>query len=53
MCVCVYVCLCVFVCVCVCFRVHSKRQQAQNINISKHPSKPTSITLNTTIHTLI
>jgi len=35
------------------FRVHSKRQQAQSINISKHPSKPTSINLNTTIHTLI
>ena len=38
---------------CVRFRVHSKRQQAQSINISKHPSKPTSINLNTTIHTLI
>ena len=37
----------------VCFRLHSKRQQAQSINISKHPSKPTSINLNTTIHTLI
>ena len=45
--------LCVSVCVCVCVRVHSKRQQAQSINISKHPSKPTSINLNTTIHTLI
>ena len=39
--------------VCVCFRVHSKRQQAQSINISKHPSKPTCINLNTTIHTYI
>ena len=29
------------------FRVHSKRQQAQSINISKHPSRPTSINLNT------
>jgi len=37
----------------VCFMVHSKRQQAQSINISKHPSKPNSINLNTTIHTLI
>ena len=45
--------MCVCVCVCVCFRVHSKRQQAQSINISKPPSKPTSINLNTTIHTLI
>jgi len=48
---CKYVCVCV--CVCVCFRVNIKRQQAQSINISKHPSKPTSINLNTTIHTLI
>ena len=45
--------MCVCVCVCVCFMVHSKRQQAQSINISKPPSKPTSINLNTTIHTLI
>ena len=54
-CVCIYMCVCVYIymCVCVCFRVHSKRQQAQSINISKHPSKPTSINLNTTIHTLI
>jgi hypothetical protein len=49
----VFSCVCVCVCMCVCFRVHSKRQQAQSINISKHPSKPTSINLNTTIHTLI
>ena len=27
----------------VCVRVDSKRQQAQSINISKHPSKPTSM----------
>ena len=26
-------------------RVHIKRQQAHSINISKHPSRPTSITL--------
>ena len=42
-----------FVSYSVCFRVHSKRQQAQSINISKHHSKPTSINLNTTIHTLM
>ena len=32
-----------------------ERQQAQSINISKHPSRPTSININpnTTIHTLI
>ena len=37
------------------FRVHIKRQQAQSIKIAKHPSRPTSINLNTntTIHTLI
>jgi len=29
------------------FRVHIKSQQAQSINISKHPSIPTSINLNT------
>ena len=33
--------------------IHIERQQAQSINISKHPSRPTSINLNTTIHTLI
>jgi len=44
-----------YYCVCVFFRVHIKRQQAQSINISKHPLRPTSINLNTntTIHTLI
>ena len=47
----IYIYVCVFVCVC--SRVHIKRQQAQIINISKHPSRPTSINLNTTIHTVI
>jgi len=51
------VCACVraCACACVCFRVHIKRQQAQSSNISKHPSRPTSINLNTntSIHTLI
>jgi len=45
----------VCVCACACFRVHIKRQQAQSINISEHPSRLTSINLNTntTIYTLI
>ena len=30
----------------VCFRIHIKRQQAQSINIPKHPSRPTSINTN-------
>ena len=57
LCVCVCVCVCVRMCVRVrvCFMIRIKRQQAQSINISKHPSRLTSINLNTntTIHTLI
>jgi len=39
----------------VCFGIHIERQQAQSINRSKHPLRPTSININinTTIHTLI
>jgi len=46
------ICMCVRVGVC---WVQIKRQQAQSINISKHPSRLTSINLNTntTTHTLI
>ena len=38
-----------------CFRMLTEKQQALSINISKHPSRPTSINLNlnTTIHTSI
>ena len=38
---------------CVCLRIYIEKQQAPNINVSKHPLRPTStnLNINTSIHT--